>query len=89
MREKICYAILIFIHFLTSGTNDFGNDKNVIVGGWLLFTAAYFYLENLMIAFCSPETRPTTVSSRNVILPDRKSECVAIYAVSCRALTLS
>jgi hypothetical protein len=48
MREKICYALLIFIHFLTSGTNDFGNDKNVIVGGWILFTAAYFYLENLI-----------------------------------------
>jgi hypothetical protein len=48
MREKICYAIIIFIHFLTSGTNDFGNDKNVMIGGWVLFTVAYFYLENLI-----------------------------------------
>jgi hypothetical protein len=48
MKEKICYAILIFIIFLTSGTTDLGNDKNVIVGGWLLCTVAYFYLENLI-----------------------------------------
>ena len=48
MREKLSYAIILFILFLTSGSSWLANDKNVIIGGWLFFTAAYFYIENLI-----------------------------------------
>lgn len=48
IRRFVAYAIIVFILFVSSGSSDLSNDKNLLIGGWLIFTAAYFYLENLI-----------------------------------------
>lgn len=48
IRKITAYALIIFILFITSGTSNLANDKNLVVGGWVFFTAVYFYLENLI-----------------------------------------
>jgi hypothetical protein len=48
IKKGLSYAILLFIIFLSTGSSWLSNDKNVIIGGWLLFSIAYFYVENLI-----------------------------------------
>ncbi len=45
-RQIISYTLIAFILFISSGASNLANDKNVLVGGWVLFSGVYFYLEN-------------------------------------------
>ena len=47
-HQIISYALIAFVLFISSGASNLANDKNVLIGGWVLFSGVYFYLENII-----------------------------------------
>jgi hypothetical protein len=47
-RKFFSYAIIIFIMLASSGANPLVTSKAFLIGGWVVFTGIYFYLENLI-----------------------------------------
>jgi hypothetical protein len=43
MEKFFAYLVIVFVLFLTSGTSDVQNDKNVMVGGFIFFFAYHLY----------------------------------------------
>jgi hypothetical protein len=46
LRTILSYAIIVFIIYLSTGSSPLSNDKALMIGGWVFFTAIYFYIEN-------------------------------------------
>jgi hypothetical protein len=46
LRTILSYAIIAFIIYLSTGSSLLSNDKSLMIGGWVFFTAIYFYVEN-------------------------------------------
>ncbi len=44
-NQIVSYALIAFVLFTSSGASYLSNDKNVLIGGWIFFTALYFYIE--------------------------------------------
>jgi hypothetical protein len=47
-RRFFSYAIIIFVMLASSGANPLVTSKVFLIGGWIVFTGIYFYLENLI-----------------------------------------
>jgi hypothetical protein len=47
-RKFFSYAIIIYILLLTSSANPFTASKGFMIGGWVVFTGIYLYIENLI-----------------------------------------
>jgi hypothetical protein len=48
MKQTLSYLAILFILFLCSGSSDLAADKNVMIGGWVFFSVAYFYFEQFI-----------------------------------------
>ncbi len=46
IRKILSYTMIVFILYISSGTSDLSNSKNLAIGGWAIFTILYLYLEN-------------------------------------------
>jgi hypothetical protein len=48
LKTITAYTLISFVLFLSSGASNLANDKNVLIGGWVFFTAIYFYFERVI-----------------------------------------